>query len=217
MQVILVRHGETASNRDRLALGRQDVPLNHLGLLQAERLAARLAGEAARGLSLEAVYSSPLGRARQTAEAIASRLLVPVIDAPGLIEMDVGEMDGLTGSQLRERYPDFMRSWLGPLAGRARMPGGGESLADVQDRAWPEIERLLEQHPPDAAVVAVSHNFVIRTIVCRALSIDLADFRRFEQDLASLTRIEFRGQRALVTVLNETCHLSGLDAEPQYW
>jgi len=66
-------------------------------------------------------------------------------------------------------------------------------------------------------VVAVSHNFVIRALVCKALAIDLADFRRFEQELASLTRIEFRGPRTLVTALNETCHLGGLDREPDYW
>jgi broad specificity phosphatase PhoE len=215
VQVILVRHGETASNRERLALGRNDVPLNDLGLRQARRLAAWLEADPVRH-RLTALYSSPLTRARQTAEAIGERLGLPVVEAAELTEMDVGEMDGLTGPELRQRHPDFMRAWFSREAGTARMPGG-ESLAEVQERAWRLIERLREEHEPEAAVVAVSHNFVIRALVCKALAIDLADFRRFEQELASLTRIEFRGPRTLVTALNETCHLGGLDREPDYW
>jgi broad specificity phosphatase PhoE len=209
VQVILVRHGETASNRDSLALGRADVPLTDLGVEQAARVGEWLARRAAAGLQIEAIYSSPLLRARQTAEAIARNLKLSIVEAPELIEMDVGEMDGLTRTDLRARYPDFMRAWFGPEAGEVKMPGG-ESLADVQARAWPAVERLREAHRPEATVVAVSHNFVMRTLVCRALAMPLSDFRRFEQDLASITSIEFRGTRTLVTVVNETCHLQGL-------
>ena len=215
MQVILVRHGETASNRDRLALGRNDVPLNDLGLRQARRLAAWLEGGPARP-RITGLYSSPLARARQTAEAIGERLGLTVVEAAELTEMDVGEMDGLSGPELRERHPGFMRAWFSREAGTARMPGG-ESLAEVQERAWPFLERLRDEHGAEAAVVVVSHNFVTRALVCKALAMDLADFRRFEQELASVTRIEFRGPRTLVTALNETCHLGGLDREPDYW
>lgn len=216
MRIILVRHGETASNRERLALGRNDVALNELGRQQAARVAGSLARDAARGLAIEAIYTSPLLRTRQTAEAIEAALGCPTLEAPDLIEMDVGATDGLTGSELRERYPSFLREWWSEGAAESKMPGGGESLADVQARAWTVVERLQAEHPPEAAVVAVTHNFVIRTLVCRILGVDLAGFRRFEQDLASITRIEFRGNRSVVTALNETCHLAGLDTEPPY-
>jgi broad specificity phosphatase PhoE len=216
VQVILVRHGETASNRDRLALGRTDVPLTDLGLEQAVRLGKSLLLEREGGTDFGAVFTSPLLRARQTALAAVATLNIEAVEAPELIEMDVGEMDGLTGAELRERHPEFLRAWWGSEAGAIKMPGG-ESLQDVQDRAWPFIERLQAEYPPDSTVVAVSHNFVIRALVCRALSVDLADFRRFELGLASVTRIEFRGPRTLVTALNETCHLAGLPSEPEYW
>jgi broad specificity phosphatase PhoE len=216
VQLVLVRHGETASNRDRLALGRADVPLTDLGLEQAVRLGKSLALERERGVRFAAIYTSPLLRARQTAMALVAALGVEPAEAPALIEMDVGEMDGLTGAQLRERHPEFLRAWWGSEAGSVKMPGG-ESLRDVQDRAWPFVEGLREEQRPDATIVAVSHNFVIRSLVCRALAIDLADFRRFEMDLASVTRIDFRGPRTLVTALNETCHLSALPTEPDYW
>jgi broad specificity phosphatase PhoE len=206
MQVILVRHGETASNRDRLALGREDVALTDKGQIQAQMLAARLTEDSAQGLRIDAIYSSPLLRARQTAGAIADTLgLVPKV-VPSMIEMDVGQMEGLTREQLRSKHPEFMAAWFGEGAGEVPMPGG-ESLAGVQERAWAAIEQLRDRHAEDAAVIAVSHNFVIRTLVCRALGLPLYDFRRFEIDLASMTRIEFRGPRTLVTVMNETCHL----------
>jgi broad specificity phosphatase PhoE len=205
MQVVLIRHGETASNRDRLALGRLDLPLTDAGLQQAKLLGLRLAGDTG-ARRIEAVYSSPLLRARQTADAIAALLGAGVIVEDGLIEMDVGEMEGLTGAELRERHPEFMKAWFGPGAADAVMPGG-ESLARVQERASRTLEAIRERHEPEAAVAAVTHNFVIRTLVCTALGVPLGDFRRFEIGLASLTRIDFRGPRTLITSLNETCHL----------
>jgi broad specificity phosphatase PhoE len=209
MQIILVRHGETASNRDSLALGRADVPLTETGVLQAKLVAARLADEARLGLTVEAVYSSPLTRALTTAEPIAVCLGVGTVREPALIEMDVGEMDGLTREGLRERYPEFMKDWFSERGGQVPMPGG-ESLQQVQDRAWAFVESLRERHPEQAAVIAVTHNFVIRTIVCRALGVPLYDFRRFEIDLASITRLEFRGARTLVTSMNESFHLKSV-------
>jgi broad specificity phosphatase PhoE len=206
MHVILVRHGETAANRDRITLGRSDPPLTELGLRQAEHLADSIVADIARGLQVDAIYASPLSRTRRTAETLASRLHLTVIETPDLIEMDVGETEGLPAAELRQRFPEFMKVWMSREAGETQMPGG-ESLSDVQARAWPIVERFRAEHSPEAAVVAVSHNFVIRTVVCKALAVDLAEFRRFEQDLASITRIEFRGPRTLVTSLNETCHL----------
>lgn len=209
MQVILIRHGETAPNRDSIVLGREDVPLTEVGLLQARALAARLHQEMARGLRIHAIYSSPLDRARLTAAPIAEITGIPVIEAPDLIEMDIGEMEGLQATEMRARHPEFMREWSGPNVGDLRMPGG-ESLAEVQARAWGALEAIRDAHSPDEAVVAVSHNFVIRSLVCRALAIPLSDFRRFDQALASMTRIDFRGPRTIVTTINETCHLGAL-------
>ena len=212
MRIILVRHGETLSNRERLALGRADPPLSDLGLRQAGALAAALVREVPG--PPEAVYSSPLLRARQTAEAITGALgLTPASVVEALTEMDVGETDGLDPRQLRERFPDFLRRWVDDLSGDLKMPGG-ESLGDVQDRAWQAIESLRDSHAAEATVVAVSHNFVLHTIVCRVLSLPLAQFRSFQQDLASITAIEFRGRRALITRLNETCHLAGVELDP---
>jgi probable phosphoglycerate mutase len=181
--------------------GRLDLPLNELGERQAASLAAFLAGE-----PLVHVAASPLLRARRTAEAIASQHgLTPEI-IPDLAEMDVGEMEGLSGPQMRERFPEFLAAWAGPSGPSLPMPGG-ESLEGVQARAWAVVDRLREAWP-EGIVAAVTHNFVLAAVVCKALGLPLADFRRFRHSVAGRTVIDFRPDRTLILSLNDTCHLT---------
>ncbi len=212
MRLILARHGETDSNRDRLALGREDVPLNERGRLQARALARALANQ-----PVDAIYSSPLRRALDTARALAEALGLPVQTDDGLIEMDVGEMEGITFQEMRERYGDLLRRWFSEDAGDVSMPGG-ERLRDVQDRAWAALERLRRRHP-EGTVLAVTHNFVILTLLCRALGLSLADFRRFRHELAAFTTLDVRDDRIVLTRLNDTCHLQaeGLTENAPWW
>ena len=211
MRLILARHGETESNRQRLALGRADVPLNDTGRLQAQALARCL-----QAVPFAAVYSSPLRRAYDTARAIAEAHDLAVEVDDGLVEMDVGEMDGRSLDEMRQRDPDFLRRWLGPEGATLRMPGG-ESLQEVQDRAWDALQRIAERHPEDT-VCAVSHNFTIHVLLCRALGLPIADFRRFRHDLAALSVLDLTGDRAVLVRLNDTCHLEeqGLAERPLY-
>jgi broad specificity phosphatase PhoE len=212
MLLILVRHGETESNRERLALGREDVPLNERGRRQAAALTASLAGVPA-----TAIYASPLRRAVETARPLAEVLGLEVQVDDDLIEMAVGDLEGLSPRELSERYGDFLREWFSTQAGNLRMPGG-ESLQDVQDRAWAAIERLRERHPEETVVV-VTHNFTIHAILCRALGLPLASFRRLRHDLAGKAVLELRDDRVIVISLNDTCHLEaeGLVEARSYW
>lgn len=202
MRLILVRHAETDHNRDGFAQGRADNPLNETGRAQCVAVAQALAHE-----SVVAVRSSPLRRAMETAEAIAGRHGLAVEPEPDVIEMDVGVMDGLSTREMREQHAEFLRAWMGPGAATTPMPGG-ESLAQVQDRAWRTVERLMDEHA-SGVVVLVSHNFVIATLICRALDIDLADFRRIRQDVAACHALDLTPERTRVVRLNETCHLYG--------
>ncbi len=199
MRLILVRHGETEHNRGQLTLGRADVALNERGRGQARALASSFAATPA------AVYSSPLSRALETARAIAERAgLEPRLE-PGLIEMDIGGMEHLTGVELRERYPEFLARWLSAECADVRMPGG-ETLREAQERAWSAVADMLDRHG-DATVVAVTHNFVILTVICRALNLPLADFRRLRQGLAAKTVLEVREDFATLLQLNDNAHL----------
>ena len=139
MRLLLIRHGETDHNAGQLALGQFDVPLNERGRRQAQALAEALGSD-----DIAAVYSSPLQRAVATATPLADALGLEVQIEPGLIEMDVGETDGVPFSDLRERYPDFLRDWMSDRVADVRMPGG-ECLREVQQRAWSTIEAIRVQ------------------------------------------------------------------------
>jgi broad specificity phosphatase PhoE len=203
MRLILVRHGETAHNAGGFVQGRADNPLNELGLRQAAAVAESLKHD-----DIRAVVASPLQRAYETAAAIATEHGLAVQVEPDLAEMDVGEMDGLSSAQMRERYPDFLARWAGPEGPSLRMPGG-ESLEEVQARGWAVVERLLAEHGT-GTIVAASHNFVIVSIICRAARLPLASFRRIRQGVAAKTVIDIRPERALIITLNDGCHLDRL-------
>ena len=208
MRLLLIRHGETAHNADQLALGRADVPLNERGILQARALAEGVAASE----DIVAVYSSPLRRAVATATPLAEALGITVQTEPGLIEMDIGEMDGLPFDQVRERYPDFLRAWLSDKLADASMPGG-ENLRQVQERAWAALVSLRDRHPEET-VVAVSHNFVILTLLCHVLAVPLARFRHLRHDLAAVSTLELTAARDVIVTTNDRCHLrqAGLES-----
>ncbi|HYM15088.1 MAG TPA: histidine phosphatase family protein [Dehalococcoidia bacterium] len=208
MRLVLLRHGETEHNRDGLTLGRYDAPLTERGRAQARAVATSFTTPP------DALYSSPLARAAETAAAIAAHTAVAVTVAVDLTEMDVGEMEHLSGAALRERYPDFLRAWLSPHAADARMPGG-ETLREVQQRAWDAVQRWRAASP-EACVAAVTHNFVILALICRAIDLPLADFRRLRHGLAARTLLDIHEDGGTLLLLNDQSHLvaAGLGDDP---
>jgi len=203
MDLFIVRHGETEYNRQNLALGQEDVPLNETGRHQAEALGRALEGE-----RLSVIYASPLVRASRTAEAIAKPYGMEVVIDDGLIEMDVGEMDGLPFADVREQFPGFIERWLGPEGSNERMPGG-ERLVDVRDRADAALSAIVKRHEGER-VCLVSHNFVILSLLTQLMGLELAGFRRFSHSVAAITRVEWRRGAPVVVLLNDTCHLAGI-------
>ncbi len=203
MHLFLVRHGETEHNRQNLALGQEDVPLNETGLRQAEALGRALSGE-----RLTVVYASPLVRASRTAEAIAEPHGLEVVIEGGLIEMDVGEMDGMPLADMREKFPGLIERWLGPEGSNARMPGG-ERLVDVRERAGAALSVIVKRHEGER-VCLVSHNFVILSLLTQLMGLELAGFRRLRHSVAAITRVEWRHGAPMVVSLNDTCHLAGI-------
>jgi len=186
-----------------LALGRNDVPLNERGVLQAEQLAAALSRE-----PLVAVYASPLRRTLETARAVAGAHGLEVTVEERLIEMDIGELDGLTFAEVRTRYPGLLEEWTSGPGANMPMPGGGERLADVQERAWSAVTELAARHVEEA-VAAVTHNFVILSLLTKVLGIELSQFRRLRHAVAAVSVVDFTPERALVVRMNDTCHLEG--------
>jgi broad specificity phosphatase PhoE len=203
-RVHLVRHGETAPNKEGLALGQADVPLTDTGRWQAQRLADSLAGE-----QIAAVYSSPLQRALNTATPIAAACGLEPVVHEDLIEMNIGLLDGMPFTEIRERYPDLMAEWAGKFGADVWMPAG-ERLRDVAARSWDALVSIARDHP-ESDVVVVSHNFVILTALARALEFELSQFRRLRHAVAAVSVMEFQGDRVSVVSINDTCHLRSSD------
>ena len=202
-RLFLVRHGETEYNRRGLALGRADAPLNETGRRQAECLR-----EALTSVPLAAVYASPLIRAVDTATSIAAAHGNEVRIEDDLIEMDIGEVEGLTFPELRKQFSALAQNWGGADGPTFRMPGG-ERLVDVQRRAVDAIEALAARHQ-DETFCVVTHNFVILSFLASVLGIELAQFRRLRHGVAAIAEVDVRPGGSRVVRLNDTCHLDGL-------
>jgi probable phosphoglycerate mutase len=196
-----VRHGETNSNRQGLALGRADVSLNETGRRQAELLAVALSSQ-----PIVAVYSSPLSRTLDTARPIASAHGLTVEIDSRLIEMDIGKLDGLAFSEVRERYPGLLEAWVSEGGPAHAMPGG-ERLIDVQARANDAVSSLAELHS-EQAICAVTHNFVILSLLADIFAVDLSGFRRLRHAVAGITTIQVENDRRRILRFNDTCHLA---------
>ncbi len=207
MRVLLIRHGETDHNASGTTLGRADVPLNERGVAQARAVASLANGSHLLdgGLPVAAVYSSPLRRAVATAAPLAEALGLAIETEPRLIEMDVGELEGIGRADVLERYPEFLQAWLSDDLADARMPGG-ETLREVQARGWAAIGELSAQHLGET-IVAVTHNFVILSLLCRAINLPLAQFRGLRHDLAAVSVLDITPERINAVTLNDRCHL----------
>ena len=130
---------------------------------------------------------------------------VPLIEEEGLMEMDLGEFEGIEGPRWAERYAGFRAAWKENPAS-VRMPGG-ESLHEVQARAISALERIAGAYPPKSTLVLCSHNFVILTILCHALELPLDRFRELRQGTAALNVLYKQGERLRAEVVNDRSHL----------
>ena len=200
MMTLLLRHGETALSTERRFAGRGDIPLTEAGRGQAAAAAARLA---ARG-GIDLIVTSPLARARATAEAVAEATGAPLLADDDLAETDFGKWEGLTFAEASERWPDEASAWLGSAD---VAPPGGESFASVGQRVNAALDRLLAAHE-SRTLLLVSHVTPIKTLLCRAMLAPPTAMFRLYLDVASLCEVAwFTDGSAVVRSLNDTAHL----------
>jgi len=198
LELILVRHGQTLWNFEKVFRGRSDIPLAEEGVKQAEALAEYLSGEA-----VDAVFCSPLLRALQTAEPISKVLDVPLYRDEGLIDVDFGRWSGLSREEVRRRFPNEWTLWRkGELS--LRFPGG-ESLKEARQR-FVEFLSSCRRNLTDKRIAVVTHRVPLKLIITHVFSADEA-FWRVRFDTASVTRIEHNGRFWILKSLNDTSHL----------
>lgn len=179
--ICLLRHGETAYNADgNRYCGRTDIDLTEKGILQAKRMNSIL--EVYR---FDAVFSSPLKRARMTAE-IASGLEPSVIQIdPRLIEVDFGEWEGKRPVEFQEKNPQSWNNWLLDPS-KHRAGNTGETAAEVVERLQAFYDELLEKYI-GKTVLIVGHNGVNRFFMASALGMPLQNYRKIVQENSALT------------------------------
>jgi len=201
--IYLVRHGQTAWNKEEIFRGRTDVPLDGTGVKQAE-----LAGEYFRGMEIDAIYSSPLSRAWQTAQKIAKNHSLEVQVLEGIIDMSFGDWEGNARQEIQKMDPETYRMWI-EEPHRVR-PSGGESLEEVRIRSMTALEEVIQSHP-GKTLILVSHRVINKVLICAILGIDQSHFWQITQDTTAINLIQYRKGRYILSLMNETCHLKSLD------
>jgi 2,3-bisphosphoglycerate-dependent phosphoglycerate mutase len=196
--LLLARHGETDWNRARRWQGHADRPLTARGRAQAAELAERLAD-----IALDAVYSSDLRRARETAEAVAQAQGVDLVQLAELREVSVGSWEGLTREEAEARFPNGFRRWLAGGTGW----DDGETYAEMSKRVLVAVDRIASE-AKGSRVLIVSHGGPIRAIHGAALGMEVEAYRRIRpvEPNARLSAVCVEDGR-----LTELCPAGGID------
>lgn len=198
-RIVAVRHGQTAWNADARIQGHTDIPLDDTGHEQARKLARALAHE-----PLQAVYSSDLQRARQTAAPVLADTGLPLRIDAGLRERGFGEFEGLSFAQIEARWPEQAAAW------RRRDPDfgarGGEVLRDFRTRIVDTIERLAAAHRGEQ-ILLVTHGGVLDLLYREATRLALDAPRTWELANAGINRLLHGHQGLMLVGWADTAHL----------
>jgi broad specificity phosphatase PhoE len=201
-QIILVRHGQTPWNKDKIFRGSRDIPLNDQG-----REEARLAGEWLKKETIHASYTSPLSRSRDTALAIAQHHNLEVLNLPGLSDLCYGDWESLPLIEVKVKYADLYHQWE-TAPNTVRFPKG-ETLEEVRTRALAAVDDVVQKHP-DQVVLMSAHRAVNKVLIAAFVGLDNSHFWRIGQDTTAINRFHRVGEVWHIMSVNDTCHLRGL-------
>ncbi|MGD8583965.1 MAG: histidine phosphatase family protein [Chloroflexota bacterium] len=203
--ILLIRHGQTDWNVIKRSQGHLDIPLNQVGRRQSELLAQRLSG-----WPVNAVYSSDLSRASETASIIGRALgLVPFLDSD-LRERHGGIFQGYTGEKLKEKYPEALQAFLD----HGQPPPGGESNLALARRATPALERIAAAHRGEM-IALVTHGGTLRVLIAHIMGLPPGRKPPFRvSQNTGLTIAEMSEHERIITLLNDCCHLELMKDHP---
>jgi broad specificity phosphatase PhoE len=207
-RIILVRHGRTPWNKDKIFRGSKDIPLDDLGREEALAL-----GEWLKDETIHAAYTSPLSRARDTAIAIARHHDLEVIDLPGLADLSYGDWEGISLKDVKVKYADLYHQW--EAAPHTVCFPNGETLEVLRTRALAAVEEVVQRHP-DQTVLLAAHRAVNKVLIAALIGLDNSHFWRLAQDTTCVNRFHLvedpqRGVRTWYIIsINDACHLRGM-------
>jgi probable phosphoglycerate mutase len=207
MHILLVRHGETAWNREGRYQGRTDVPLSPDGVSQVRRLGVRLAH-----VPITRAISSPLARAKTTAEAIlVGRDNVTLELDDGLLEISHGEWEGKLSADVEAAHDEMIGTWRQRPDRDVPAGPGAETLGQVEARAWPVLERVTRNLGDNDTLLLAAHDAVNRVLLCRVLGLPLTRIWAFRQSPATLNVLSGPSLSELAVMrLNDAEHVAPL-------
>jgi broad specificity phosphatase PhoE len=202
-RILLVRHGQTVTNREGRFCGHSETELTDLGRKQAEALGRRLVA-----VQIDAAYASDFSRAMDTAGLVLAGREMQLRTDPDLRELHYGEWEQERERDVARRYPEQHR--LMRNEDPAWQPPGGETVAMVRKRTAAAFRRIVSAHAHETVLV-VSHGTAINCLVAELLAIPPSHTFRFTVSNCGLTEIVMHGSVAVVTRLNDTSHLAGIE------
>ena len=201
-QLLLIRHGETLFNSQGKMQGILDSPLTEVGIRQAKATARALAGK-----TFDAVYSSPLGRARKTTEIISQPLNCPIHFDEGLQERNLGIFQGMTSNEAASRFPDDF------VLFRSHDPEyiipNGESFRQKDERGIESFQRIAGKHPGEKIVV-ITHGGILDAVFRHTLAISLSQPRRYSIFNCAFNSIEIDGDNWRLLTWDDMNHLGDI-------
>jgi len=204
MHLLLIRHGQSTGNAARRIQGWNDEPLTEVGRAQALALTRRLQSEQ----QIDAIYSSPLLRACQTAEIIADILDLAVALDERLKEHHIGVITGLRFEEVESQYPEIVERWQRDVW---HVPIPGMEDTDVfQRRVVSAMDEIVARHKGDDTIAVIAHGGTLGAYLASLLALDLRKRQPWVFDNASLSIVVLGGVRPRIALLNDTCHLNHL-------
>ncbi|QXM06052.1 histidine phosphatase family protein [Crassaminicella indica] len=201
-RLYLIRHGQTKWNIESRAQGSKNVELTEEGRNQAVLLAKSM-----KKYRIDAIYSSDLDRAYETAKILGKTMNLEVKKIDGLREMSFGEWEGLTNEEIQRSYLKDYTVWRNEPH-KAIIPGG-EKLLEVQKRGLKAIYDIVKENE-NKNIVVVSHGVIIKSIILGLMDIDLSYFYKIRQDNTCMNVIEYKSYGPVLVTLNNTCHLENM-------
>ena len=204
-KIFIIRHGETAWNRGQIFRGTYDIPLNENGKQQA-----RLAAQSLKNVKIHAAYTSPLSRAKESAEIITNSHGISPVIHNGFIDMDYGEWTGKENSEVAKIWPDDHAAWTkNPHTVR---PPGGTTLKEIFNNSFTAMEKLAKKHNGETIAI-FSHRVVNKVLIIGALSFRLEQFPFVIQGNCCINEIEKTPNGYLIHSINDVSHIknAGID------
>jgi broad specificity phosphatase PhoE len=207
--ILLIRHGNTKFNKEKIFRGHTDIPLDDAGLGQAEKT-----GRVLSDINISNIFCSPLSRAVQTAEKISGHQKQPVkiIEEKGFLDLSFGDWEGKRFEEAREEYPEIYNTWV-RTPHLTNIPGG-ETLTQAKERSWKALTAIVEKYKEKDGLqvfAVVSHRVINKLLINSVLGLDESKFWQIKQDPCCINIFEYQYENYFVSKINHSSHIYSIE------